>query len=122
VDGNDQISSDEPTAGSQQSSKKGGGDPKGWVGHDPEGTTGQRQIGGVGADHGDGHAIEPRPEELGPTAVELHGHDSGPGGDEGRGDRPRAGTDVEHEVVRIDTSGGDEALGVPVSELVPSPP
>jgi hypothetical protein len=93
----DQVGAQEPATGLEQPAQEGAADAERWVRHDVERTARQSQIAGIGS--GD-HDRLPKagPEVGGPAGMGLYGDDTRTSRDQGCGEGPVAGTDVQHPV------------------------
>ena len=121
MEGHHEVGADQTAAGCDQAAEKSSRNRERWVGDDPEGSTGQPKIGGVGTHDSDHPAPKSGAQVLGTLGMQLERHNLRSGGNEMGRDHASAGTNVEHEVSPSNAGSGDEATGVAVSELVPSP-
>ena len=115
------MSRDQPASGRQEAPHDGHRDGERWIGHDPEGSSRETEVAGVGLNNGDRATSEPLPELPGPHGMKLHGDDPGPGCDQLRRESARSGANIENKVARLDIGVGDDRSGPALIEPVPSP-
>lgn len=115
------IRSNQATAGRDETAQHRDGDRKGWVRHHSKGPLGQTQVAGVGSHNLYVEVDEAVPQHARPVWVKLHRDDPSSLLDKGSRQRTSPCADVDYKVAWAYPSVGHNLFGPTPIELVPPP-
>lgn len=118
---NDQIGRLQPAPPAQQPAKDRSGDAERRIGHHPERSAREPEIGRIDLHHGHRRSTEALTQLLRPPRVKLERDDPRAGRDQWDGERAGSRADVEHEIPGPDAGRSHEPPGRTLSELMPTP-